>query len=181
MSEFENLLDEMHPCCIKEQQNEKRKSEIKKVTACSLEYNTASKPFEIRNMYLQELRGTDRSFLRIDEIRRTFTDVRARAGGADLLCGCCDASGDYPLLSRLRSAVSTTENDATSYDEQTEKSESDDEDDFDLDLDDGGIMEEMRRGLAVQVEEASRLRQEAIALGFAQHRDDSEQHLIGKL
>ena len=38
MSKFDMLLDEMHPCCMKEIENEKRKKEINNVKNVLINY-----------------------------------------------------------------------------------------------------------------------------------------------
>ncbi len=40
-------------------------------------------------------------------------------------------------------------------------------------------MDGMRQQMAAQIEQAVQLREEASVLGFAQHREDSPEHLIG--
>ena len=79
MSEFDSLLDEMHPCCLKELENEKRHKEL-----------------------TNQLRVGDRSNLRLDEIKKAF--VRMKPSPA-MSCHCCENSCDYPLLRKLREEV----------------------------------------------------------------------------
>ena len=169
-----NLLDELHPCCIKEMQNKK---EHDRVTS--------------------QLQGVDRSHKRLETLRETFANPWSSRN--HMSCEHCLNSVDYPLLQKLkeeelrytanaaelpelRMGTINTDRYAESYENREAKKEEEEEEedsDFgDIDFDDdGGLMDGLRTQMAAEIETRKRIREEAVSIGFSRLVEDSSTHL----
>lgn len=137
-----NLLDELHPCCQKELDENTRNAKVK-----------------------AELRKFDRSNIRLDEHRNTFVDLKK-----ELKCQCCESSLDYSALQLIRFDLTEIDENRSEDNEGEEENESDDdlnfEDDFTLNLQSSSLdalkrAYETRKqaealGFAVHVEDSSK-------------------------
>ena len=167
-----NLLDELHPCCIKEMENKK---EHDRVTA--------------------QLKGVDRSHRRLEALNRTFADPWSSR--KDMSCEHCMNSVDYPLLQKLKeeeayykaSAAELPElqnnldnegqSEGNDEDRIRDDEVSDDDSEFgDIDFDDdGGLMDGLRAKMAAELEMKKKIREEAVSIGFSRLVEDSTAHL----
>ena len=165
-----NLLDELHPCCIKEMQNKK---EHDRVTS--------------------QLQSVDRSHRRLEALRQTFADPWSSR--KDMSCEHCMNSVDYPLLQKLKEEEARYTSGAAEIPDLRQRDESDDDkrseeddgddtredgdsdfDDIDFD-DDGGLMDSLRAKMAAELEVKKKIREEAVSIGFSRLVEDSCAHL----
>jgi len=151
-------LDEMDPCCRKEIENEKHKDRVKR-----------------------ELRKTDRSNVRHDIKAGVLNKLKKSSGNSS--CACCNASGDYPALARLRrlaeaqeAAAEERKGESEDREAAREEEEEDEDDEFAALCLDVGLTEfEQERML--QMKEQARAVEAARALGYTSHKEDSVEHL----
>ena len=150
MSTFDELLEELHPCCLKEIESKKQHARITK-----------------------ELRVGDRSNARLDILKKTLNRSPA------MTCHCCDNFGDYPLLEqlRIREEAANLPNVDVGLGhrgkEEVEEERQEEEDDFsDIDFEDNSIMNFLKQQMTDQLVKQERMREEANFFGFTGLSDD---------
>jgi len=117
-----------------------------------------------------KLRVGDRSQLRFDAQHSVFTNLFTGSR-----CGCCSESKDYPMLALIRSQA---QNRAGGEDEDEESFDEDSDSDFDLDDDYVSPLELERKN---EFERMQLVVKNAKDFGFAEHLDDSVDHILADI